>query len=196
MFDNRNLLIELKWQREYFKRGYVSNQEELFNLWIFDECIKALEQEPCEDEYIKVPKKALKYRTAGMVAYNAEWLKNHFDIERVVICGVKEPCKDAISRAELLKAINTWDKFGCDADTKLVLYKDHYIPYIHYDDVVKCIKGMPSVNPQEPKTDVLDKIRVEIDKQAKWLLQAGYTTYNVDIALDAIKAIVAESEEV
>lgn len=49
--------------------------------------IKALEQEPCEDEYIKVPKKALKYRTAGMVAYNVEWLKNHFDIERTVILG-------------------------------------------------------------------------------------------------------------
>jgi hypothetical protein len=46
MFDNRNLLLELKWQREHFKRGYISNQEELFNLWIFDECIKALEQEP------------------------------------------------------------------------------------------------------------------------------------------------------
>ena len=52
-----------------------------------DMAIKALEQEPCEDEYIKVPKKALKYRTAGMVAYNAEWLKNHFDIERAVILG-------------------------------------------------------------------------------------------------------------
>lgn len=46
MFDNRNLLIELKWQREYFKSGYVNSQEELFNLWIFDECIKTLEQEP------------------------------------------------------------------------------------------------------------------------------------------------------
>lgn len=50
MFDNRNLLTELKWQREYFKGGYVSNQEELFNLWIFDECIKALEQEPILDK--------------------------------------------------------------------------------------------------------------------------------------------------
>ena len=48
-------------------------------------------QEPCDDEYIKVPKKALKYRTAGMVAYNVEWLKNHFDIERDVICGAQEP---------------------------------------------------------------------------------------------------------
>ena len=58
---------------------------------------------------------------------------------------------DCIDRAELLKAIDTWDKFGCDADTKLVPYQDHYIPYIHYDDVIKCIKGMPSVTPQEPR---------------------------------------------
>ena len=33
----------------------------------------------------------MKYRTAGMVAYNVEWLKNHFDIERAVICGAQEP---------------------------------------------------------------------------------------------------------
>ena len=65
--------------------------------------IKALEQEPCEDEYIKVPKKTLKYRTAGMVAYNAEWLKNHFDIERAVICGAQQPILDKI-RAEIDKA--------------------------------------------------------------------------------------------
>ncbi len=39
---------------------------------------------------------------------------------------------------------------------------------------------------------VIDKIRAEIDRQQKWLLQAGYTAYNVDIALDAIKAVVAE----
>jgi len=56
---------------------------------------KLLEQEHCEDEYIKVPKKALKYRTAGMVAYNVKWLKNNFDIERAVICGAQEPFEDA-----------------------------------------------------------------------------------------------------
>ena len=65
-------------------------------------------------------------------------------------------CDDAISRKELLKAIDTWDKFGVD-DTNSLFRLDnlslpHYVPYIHYDDVVKCIKGMPSVNPQEPKT--------------------------------------------
>ena len=41
---------------------------------------------------------------------------------------------------------------------------------------------------------ILDKIRAEIDRQHKWLLQAGYTAYNVDIAFDAIKAVIAESE--
>ena len=68
----------------------------------YNMAIKALEQEPCEDEYIKVPKKALKYRTAGMVAYNAEWLKNHFDMERAIICGEQEPCEDCISRKAVL----------------------------------------------------------------------------------------------
>ena len=70
--------------------------------WLLEKHYKA-KPEPCEDEYIKVPKKALKYRTAGMVAYNAEWLKNHFNIERAVICGVQEPCDDCISRQAVLE---------------------------------------------------------------------------------------------
>ena len=53
-----------------------------------------------------------------------------------------------------------------------------------YDMAIKALE-------QEP---ILDKIRAEIDRQQKWLLQAGYTTYNVDIALDAIKAVVAGGE--
>lgn len=78
-----------------------------------------------------------------------EW-QNGYDMawEEAKVFYEQEPCEDAVSREELLKAIDTWDKFGCDADTKLVPYKDHYIPYIHYDDVVKCIKGMPSVQPK------------------------------------------------
>ena len=41
---------------------------------------------------------------------------------------------------------------------------------------------------------ILDKIRTEIERQEKWLLQAGYNAYNVDIAFDAIKHLLAESE--
>lgn len=40
-----------------------------------------------------------------------------------------------------------------------------------------------------------EQIRAEIDRQEKWLLQAGYTAYNVDIAFDSIKSVLAESEE-
>ena len=47
----------------------------------------------------------------------------------------------------------------------------------------------------EDKVKVIEKIRVEIEKQEKWLLQAGCTTYNVDIAFDSIKSVLAESEE-
>ena len=54
-----------------------------------------------------------------------------------------------------------------------------------YDMAIKALE-------QEP---ILDKIRAEIDRQQKWLLQAGYTAYNVDIAFDAIKAVVSEREE-
>ena len=110
--------------------------QEKFNDYIqtLNKVMNWLEQEPCEDEYIKVPKKALKYRTAGMVAYNAEWLKNHFDIERVVICGAQQLCDDCISRqAVLSKKIYTeteegWSGYTVDAD-----YIEH----------------LPSVKPQE-----------------------------------------------
>lgn len=93
--------------------------------WL-NENIKALEQELCEDEYIKVPKKALKYRTAGMVAYNAEWLKNHFDIERAVICGVQEPILDKI-RAEIANLVKTYP------------FIDHKDAYVKEDEVLEII---------------------------------------------------------
>ena len=42
---------------------------------------------------------------------------------------------------------------------------------------------------------ILDKIRSEIEKQDKWLAQAGYNAYNVDISFNSIKRVVAESED-
>ena len=42
--------------------------------------------------------------------------------------------------------------------------------------------------------NIIEQIRAEINRQEKWLLQAGYTAYNVDIAFDTIKAVLAESE--
>jgi hypothetical protein len=43
--------------------------------------------------------------------------------------------------------------------------------------------------------DILEEIRAEIEKQEKWLLQAGYNAYNVDIAFSTIKSLLAGSEK-
>lgn len=47
---------------------------------------------------------------------------------------------------------------------------------------------------EDGKKDVFDKVKAEIEKQDKWLAQAGYTAYNVDIAFNSIKRVIAESE--
>lgn len=121
-----------------------------------DVAIKALEQERIRSAEIT------QYRhDCEKLMEENEWLKKAIE---------QEPC-DCISRSELLKAVDTWDKFGCDADLKLVPVKDCYVPYIHYDDVVKAIKGMPSVQSKtewipvserlpEDKTYVLTTIKI------------------------------------
>ena len=60
--------------------------------------------------------------------------------------GNSEQLDDNISRQAALEAMDTWDKFGCDPDGKLVRYDDdnHYVPYVHYDDMVHAIKALPS----------------------------------------------------
>lgn len=54
-----------------------------------------------------------------------------------------------IDADELLKAIDTWDKFGID-DTNSLFRLDnlslpHYVPYIHYDDMVKSVSGAETI---------------------------------------------------
>lgn len=57
---------------------------------------------------------------------------------------------DLISREAAIDAMDTWDKFGCDTNGKLVRCNDdkHYIPYVHYEDMVHTIKNLPSAEPR------------------------------------------------
>ena len=41
----------------------------------------------------------------------------------------------------------------------------------------------------------LDDLKAEIDRQDKWLSQAGYTPYNTDIAFDAIKSVLKGADK-
>ena len=67
---------------------------------------------------------------------------------------------DVISRQATLQAIDTWDKFGCGPDGRLVRCDNdtHYVPYVHYDDMVHAIEHLPSAEPEQPPEiqDILD----------------------------------------
>ena len=63
---------------------------------------------------------------------------------------------DLIIRQATLNSVDTWDKFGCAPDGKLVRYDDnnHYVPYVHYEDMVHAIKHLPPAQqiPWDKKT--------------------------------------------
>ena len=50
-----------------------------------------------------------------------------------------------IDADELLKAIDTWDKFGVDTNQKIVHFKDCYVCYVHYEDIVKSVSGAETI---------------------------------------------------
>lgn len=62
----------------------------------------------------------------------------------------QQPCEDCISRQAVLDAMNTYDKFGYTETGCFVREPEgDYVPYIHYDDVIKCIKNAQPVTPKE-----------------------------------------------
>lgn len=84
---------------------------------------------------------------------------------------------------------------------------DIYPKYTYSEDVKKFMDEIVDIDRANVYTKdevmaMLTELRAEIEKQEKWLLQASCTSYNVDmgfaynvdIAFDAIKAIIAESE--
>ena len=55
---------------------------------------------------------------------------------------------DFIDRKELLKAMDTWDKFGYTHTGAFIRnpYTEDYVPYVHYEDMVKCVSNMPTAD--------------------------------------------------
>lgn len=72
------------------------------------------------------------------------------------------------------------------------IHKDNFWVDLQVQTPISIAMERNTITEQEIVKPYLGQIRTEIDRQQKWLLQAGYTAYNVDIALDAIKAVVAE----
>lgn len=126
----------------------------------------------------------------------------------------QEPCTDAISREELLRAIDTWDKFGYTETGCFV--REPKVPYIHCDDVINCIKGMPPVKPQytdaeiqkayeigkAENIDMLDRIRAEIEEyrdampwENKSLVKWETINYILEQIIDKYKASLKEDDK-
>ena len=83
--DNRNLLTELKYQREYFKHGYITKQEELFNLWLFDSAIKELEK---HTDTPSVPKDYIyDCETTNTIVYRNKYNGKEIHVDKNIDCG-------------------------------------------------------------------------------------------------------------
>ena len=55
-----------------------------------------------------------------------------------------------LSENGILEAMDTWPKYGCMPDGRFIrLTKENekdYVSYVHYDDMVKVVKGIPSLD--------------------------------------------------
>ena len=91
---------------------------------------------------------------------------------------------DLISRDELLKAMNTWDKFGCDCHRGLVRIdstnNEEYVPFVYYEDMVKCVNDM------QISYDV-DKVVEELEMEMK--ASSGYSAERVSAFSRAIEIV-------
>lgn len=71
---------------------------------------------------------------------------------------------DLISRIELLKAMDTWDKFGYDEHNRLIKIdrtNEEYVPYVHYEDMVKCVNDMPTAYDIDNVIEELNELDVK-----------------------------------
>lgn len=73
---------------------------------------------------------------------------------------------DLISRSELLKAMDTWDKFGYDEHNRLIKIdrtNEEYAPYVHYEDMVKCVNDMPTAYSVDKVVATMDEALIELE---------------------------------
>ena len=68
---------------------------------------------------------------------------------------------DLISRSELLKAMNTWDKFGYDCHrgrVRMDSTNEEYVHYVRYEDTVKCANDMQTAS--DVVVEELEKLKM------------------------------------
>ena len=131
----------IKYLNEFILFKKISNTTEEEAIECFKLAIKALQQQPSEDEkVIRIKKGTLKARTGRYVIYDVEWLKTHFNTTEAKIYG--QPNEDCISRKAVLEESNKYIEKAQSTGTK--------DDFISFQELI--IKKLPSVTPQ-PKTE-------------------------------------------
>ena len=105
--------------------------------------------------------------------------------------------KDGEKMRESIKVLeqesNTWNLDDAREDFMSDVYNTlDFLPT--NNEANRIIDSFDRVTSGIKQESILGQIRAEIEKQEKWLLQAGYNAYNVDIAFSAIKSVLVESE--
>ena len=74
-----------------------------------------------------------------------------------------------------------------DGDTYLIVQTVNYNAKL-LENALNIIKELKKDKPCEKEQEpILEKVRAEIEAQEKWLAEAGYNAYNVDIAFESVK---------
>ena len=98
----------------------------------------------------------------------------------------QKPCGDCISRQMAIDSLGECPMVWMDSDAEITAERD-------WKDTVKMLKSLPSVIPQ-PKTEVLDKIRDEIERKAHSGQWSDATMYGMLKAVAIIDKYKTESE--
>ena len=86
--------------------------------------------------------------------------------------------------------MDTWDKFGYDEHNRLIKIdrtNEEYVPYVHYEDIVNCVKAMTTAYD-------INKVVEELEKNAsrytkKYTTPYGNNGYKDTKAISINKAI-------
>lgn len=153
------------------------------NLEAVEMAIKALEQEPSREfeDYENCKECRKDWTKCGTCSVMMQWIKDN----------KQEPCEDCISKKAVLDKIN---EICFSREQESVDFRVAQGSNGQRDLIINFIENLPSVQ-SKPKTEVLDKIKAEIDRQEKWLMCAGCNAYNVDIAFNSIKKVLKESRD-
>ena len=131
------------------------------------------------------------------IDYDAE-TPDYYEMEKACKVALKalkqEPCEDCISRAEAIKALE-YD-LSIEADGGLDKYRTVIKDLLNaiYNTQKKAIEDLPSIQPK-PKTDVLDKIRTEIEQERVGYPPSADYYKAIMKCLQIIDKYKAESEE-